>query len=108
MNLEHGKSTGIRDPVPNPAKYREFEEAGGVSGNDTWTKRHLHEAIRHFDMNPNDINPNPSKQGLLRATTNLLFDEFSNKGRLSNQEFKRLWLSSDYPAEFMRRPSFRK
>ena len=108
--MEHATSTGIRDPVPNAAKFDEFASFADEDGR--FYMPQIAKAVRHFRKNPNDINtkaPAPAGIAMLGGFTNMLLvwgrgglDE--PKGTyLTTDDMRGLMMEGRYPAGWVPR-----
>ena len=108
--MEHATSTGMRDPLPNAAKFEEFASFAGEDGR--FYMPQIANAVRHFRKNPNDVNekaPVPAGVAMLIGYTNMLL--VWGRGRLEDakgpylttDDLRGLIMEGRYPTDWVPR-----
>jgi hypothetical protein len=101
-NKEHDFSTGVRDGAkPNNKAYNVFEQFIGTDGDSSsWSQTDIGAAIKYYKEHSNDLG---SGMGGIFSLSVMLAEFADDDGTLSKVEMKRLFLRSQYPAQFKQR-----
>lgn len=103
--LEHGKSTGLRDPLPNWAVWEKFATFADANGD--FSMAEVAAASKFYDQNPNDVNEEKPHNNVSSVFPLffMMFTNFRDGAKLSIEAMRLLIMESVFPPLFKMLPA---